>query len=111
MGGPDKMICLRCGYCCINYPVAILSNPDKNNKIEFKSGDITCKHLIGETPGEFSCKIHNNKQYKKTPCYSHAQFERKNSNCRLGEYFLQNKGKYKWMQNSRPENLLSNTQK
>jgi hypothetical protein len=47
-----------------------------------------CKHLKGDKPGEYSCALHDMKWYKKTPCFSHGQIERGNTNCRMGEYVL-----------------------
>jgi hypothetical protein len=87
------MICLRCGYCCINLCVMIVDDHEKGLKednIIFHSGErVSCKHLIGDKPGYYSCNIHHYKWYKKTPCYSHGQIEQsKDCNCRIGEYIL-----------------------
>ena len=86
------MICLRCGHCCTKYIVIIVDDPKKglkeNNLIEHW-GNGPCKHLLGDTPGEYSCAIHNYKWYKKTPCHSHGQIEQSpDCNCRLGEFIL-----------------------
>lgn len=87
------MICLRCGYCCIKCSVIIVDDPQfgitENNLIHKKSG-ITCKHLKGDVPGQYSCAIHNKKWYRKTPCYRHGQIESENTNCRMGEFVLNN---------------------
>jgi hypothetical protein len=85
------MICLRCGYCCIKYSVAIVKNPElelSESNIQFKLSDKRCPHLIGDKSGELSCKLHGYDFYKDTPCFNHTQTEFKNSNCRLGEYIL-----------------------
>jgi hypothetical protein len=71
----------------------IVNDPEKGLKkdnITFHSGErVACKHLIGDKPGNYSCRIHDYKWYKKTPCYSHGQIEQsKNTNCRMGEYIL-----------------------
>jgi len=89
------MICLRCGYCCIKYPVAILKGP--KGGVELKSEDSFCKHLTGNKPGEYSCNIHNCVKYKDSPCYDFSQVEEKNSNCRLGQWITQNKDQWKKM--------------
>lgn len=82
------MICLRCGYCCINYDVMIVNDP-KIGIIEaniiHKPFGIKCKHLI-ENDNYYTCNIHNYEWYIDTPCYAHTQIENKNSNCRIGEY-------------------------
>ncbi len=88
------MKCLRCGYCCINYMVPIIDNPERGfieDNIIFHFGlGIKCKHLDGEKPGKFSCKIHDKKWYKKTPCFLFGQIESSpNKPCRMGVYILQ----------------------
>lgn len=91
------MICLRCGYCCKNYLVPIVDDPDKGiaeDNIIGHIGDGTpCKHLKGDTPGEYSCAIHDKDFYCETPCFEHTQIERENSNCRMGEHILKSLGK------------------
>jgi len=86
------MICLRCGYCCKNYFVVIIDNPEKgisqDNMIVHNGNGEPCKHLVGDKPGEFSCGIHDRSWYKETPCFKHGQIEREDSNCRMGEYIL-----------------------
>lgn len=86
------MICLRCGYCCENYCVIIVDNPDKGlakDNLICHDGKGPCKHLKGDVVGEYSCVVHNKPWYKKTPCFSHGQIERsKDTPCRIGEYIL-----------------------
>ena len=87
------MICLRCGYCCKSMTVVIVDDPKRriveDNLIFHDGGGIPCKHLKGDKIGKYSCKIHNEKWYKKTPCFSHGQIESDvNQNCRMGEYLL-----------------------
>lgn len=86
------MICLRCGYCCHNYMVIIVDDPDKGisegNLIAHMGEDTPCKHLGGDKPGEYFCKIHDKKWYDQTPCFSHGQIERGNTECRMGKYIL-----------------------
>jgi len=87
------MICLRCGYCCKNYLVTIVDDPSLGpveGNLTVHEGDGTpCKHLLGEGPGSYSCGVHDRDWYKETPCYSHGQIERGNTNCRMGKYILE----------------------
>jgi len=75
--------------------VMIVDNPDKpisENNIIAHMGDGPCKHLEGNKPGEYSCKIHSKSWYKDTPCFSHGQIEKSpNDECRLGRYILDKK--------------------
>jgi hypothetical protein len=85
------MICLRCGYCCIEYVVVIVNDPAKGirqTNLSIKPSGERCKHLIGTAIGQFSCALHKYKWYMKTPCFAHSQIEQQNSNCRIGEYKL-----------------------
>jgi len=88
------MICLRCGYCCHNYLVIIVDDPDKGlskDNIIAHHGDGPCKHLGGNKPGEYFCKVHDKPWYKETPCFSHGQIESSpDCVCRLGEYIIKN---------------------
>lgn len=90
------MICLRCGYCCKNYMVMIVNDPDKgildNNIIAHMGNGTPCKHLEGDKPGNYSCKIHDRKWYKETPCYGHGQIESGNTECRLGRFIIDKGG-------------------
>lgn len=85
------MKCLRSGYCCIHYDVMIVDDPElgivENNVIHKSTGE-KCKHLGGDGPGQYFCKIHDYPWYKDTPCYNHSQIEHQNLNCRIGEYSL-----------------------
>ena len=87
------MICLRCGHCCINYMVVIVDDPDKgisDDNIICHPGDGTpCKHLEGAEVGKYSCRIHDKKWYKKTPCFSRGQIERGNTECRMGRFIIE----------------------
>lgn len=86
------MICLRCGYCCKNYLVMIVDDPEKglveSNIIAHMGDGTPCKHLKGDKPGEYSCGVHDQPWYEETPCFSHGQIEKGNTNCRLGEHLL-----------------------
>jgi len=57
------MICLQCGYCCMNMAVIIVDNPKKgieeNNLKLHKGLGKPCQHLRGDKPGCYSCAIHN----------------------------------------------------
>ena len=78
--------------------VMIVDDPAKgivDDNLIFHDGmEQPCKHLKGDKPGEYSCALHDEKWYKETPCFSHGQIERGNTNCRMGEYILehQNEG-------------------
>lgn len=89
------MICLHCGYCCKEYMVVIVDDPEKgikDNNLIVYNGNSQCKHLSGDQPGKYTCAIHHYPWYKKTPCYSHGQIETsKNDKCRMGEFVLKRK--------------------
>lgn len=90
------MICLRCGYCCIEYVVGIVNNPElgisEDNILPKTSGE-RCKHLIGPAPGEYSCAIHNYEWYEETPCAEFTQVGKPDSPCRRGEQILKRMAK------------------
>ncbi len=92
------MKCLKCGYCCINYMVVIVDDPKKglceDNLIGHLGKGKPCKHLIGNTPGKYSCAIHDYEWYKETPCYKHTQIEDSSDCvCRIGQYQINNYSK------------------
>ena len=94
------MICLRCGYCCKQYMVMIISDPDKGfreDNVESHGGDgVNCRHLEGSVPGHYTCKVHDRKWYKRTPCYSHGQIESSpDTPCRMGEFVIKRYNKEK----------------
>lgn len=85
------MICLRSGHCCIHYDVIIVDNPDLGiveDNLKHKPTGVKCQHLIGDNPGEHSCAIHDKEWYNETPCFNHGQQEHGNTNCRMGEYVI-----------------------
>lgn len=89
------MKCLRCGYCCHKYMVIIVDDPEKgiveSNLIAHEGNGKPCKHLEGNKPGEYSCKIHDKVWYDETPCFKHGQIERyPNDPCRIGKHILDN---------------------
>lgn len=77
----------------------IIDDPEKGiseDNIIAHEGNGPCKHLDGNKPGEYSCKIHNKPWYKETPCYSHGQIEKSPTDeCRMGIYILKNKLNFK----------------
>lgn len=91
------MICLRCGYCCLTSCVIIVDDPEKgiqedNNLILQNGLEKRCKHLRGDSSGEYSCAIHDKTWYKETPCFSHGQIESSTDTpCRMGVYILNKK--------------------
>jgi len=94
------MVCVKCGFCCINYMVVIVDDPEKGlvkDNLIANEGNGPCKHLRGNEPGEYSCAVHDYPWYKKTPCFSHGQIEASvDCVCRLGEYILK-EGEALWM--------------
>lgn len=88
------MKCLRCGYCCIKYEVIIVDNPElgiRDDNLIAKHTDERCKHLMGDSLGNYSCAIHHYDWYKQTPCYSYGQIELSPDDpCRMGQYILDN---------------------
>ncbi len=87
------MICLRCGYCCKNLWVVIVDEPAKgpveDNLISHEGRGIACKHLSGESPGEYACTLHQKPWYPDTPCARHGQTEQSpDTPCRMGKYIL-----------------------
>jgi len=87
------MICLRCGYCCHKYFVPIIDDPKKGlteGNIICHEGNGPCKHLLGNSPGNYSCQIHSESYYLETSCYHHTQIESTNTECRIGRYILDN---------------------
>ena len=89
------MLCLRCGHCCIHYAVVVVDDPAKGiaeDNLICREGGAKCKHLVGDTPGKYSCAIHNEQWYPETPCYRHGQIERSSEeSCRIGKWILENK--------------------
>jgi hypothetical protein len=74
--------------------VIIVDDPSKGiitSNLIHKATGVKCQHLVGENLGSYSCSIHNESWYKRTPCFHFSQTETKNSPCRLGQYFLDNK--------------------
>jgi hypothetical protein len=93
------MNCLRCGYCCVHYPVAILKDADRgpsDKNLQMKEGGVRCPHLVGGVVGELECAIHNKKFYKDTPCFMHVQVERGSTHCRMGEYVMGMTEEQRW---------------
>jgi Fe-S-cluster containining protein len=92
------MICLRCGYCCINLSVIIIHPDYIQKELKFENlpekafmlkfdGEL-CPHLAFEDKKAI-CKIHHFDWFKDTPCHQHTQIEQsKDCNCRMGEYLL-----------------------
>ena len=76
--------------------VVIVDDPEKgiaDGNLIFHDGmQQPCKHLQGDKPGEYSCALHDYPWYDETPCFSHGQIERGNTNCRMGEWILKHAG-------------------
>ena len=86
------MKCLRSGYCCFNYDIVIVDNPDLGpieNNLKYKPGGVKCQHLLGNKPGKYSCAVHDMPWYSETPCGQFGQIEHNAKDlCRMGEYIL-----------------------
>ena len=85
------MKCQRSGYCCIQYDVAIVVDPElgiREDNIRMKLTGERCMHLRGDKPGEHSCAVHHYPWYEETPCYRHSQIEQRDTPCRLGSYIV-----------------------
>jgi len=87
------MRCLRCGWCCKHSAVVVVDDPDlgpvEGNLIFVPGDGIPCKHLTGDTPGEYACAVHDREWYKETPCFAHGQIENSPDDpCRMGKYIL-----------------------
>jgi len=103
------MICLHCGYCCIECAVIIIKpesvkenlriNKLTENDAQLKDSKVECPHLEW-IRGKAKCKIHHYKWYKQTPCFKHGQIEHKNTNCRMGEYILKQGKNYNEVRNA-----------
>ena len=91
------MICLHCGYCCIEYGAVVMEDPAlgivRGNAV-FKPAGEKCLHLKG-TKGEYSCAIHEEDFYKQTPCHYFGQATPGDKNCEIGERVMATK-KSKW---------------
>ena len=94
------MICLHCGYCCVQHDVVII-HPTYINEINteddidrhmlmHKPGQIACPHLYESDDNKLLCQIHDKPWYNSTPCAKHTQIERENTECRIGRYIIDN---------------------
>jgi len=92
------VVCLRCGYCCKYLSVVVVVDPERglieDNLLFHKGNGKRCKHLEGNKPGKYRCKVHDCPWYVDSPCSRHGQLEKGNSNCRIGEAILA--GKAPW---------------
>lgn len=87
------MKCLHCGYCCIYLSVMIIDDPAKGlaegNIIHHPGNNGPCKHLMGDTVGEYTCAVHHFDWYQQTPCNDFDQLGGKPTDeCRLGRYHI-----------------------
>lgn len=74
----------------------VVDDPSKGiqegNLVGLQGDGTPCKHLVGDEPGKYHCKIHHYDWYQDTPCFRHIQVGRKNEPCRIGQNFLKKKG-------------------
>jgi hypothetical protein len=90
------MICLRCGYCCINLDVAIVNpvsiqpdgtvNPEDSGQVIFKSKGQQCPHLV-YLEDKAVCKIHELPCYRGTPCQQFEQMGSIDDVCVMSYFF------------------------
>lgn len=98
------MKCLRCGYCCTHLMAIIVVDPEvgiepENLKViglEAPEKMERCPHLRGDTPGEYSCAVHDREWYKYSDCAAYDQIGEKDSNCRVGERVLRKSSQSKF---------------
>jgi hypothetical protein len=94
------MKCLRCGYCCCFLDVAIIKlsaiqkdgsvDFDNENNYEYKPCNVQCPHL--QWAGDKAvCSVYHYPWFVDTPCHAYKQIESKDSPCRTGDYFKENK--------------------
>jgi hypothetical protein len=85
------MRCVRCGYCCTQLCAVIVDDPNigivEGNLIIHK-GQGPCKHLLGDTPGEYRCAIHDKEWYPETPCSTHNSELFNDIDCKLGMHII-----------------------
>ena len=99
MGTGTEMICIRCGWCCINLCTVIVDNPELGpieGNLVANNGDggrTSCKHLEKDKDGRYYCKIHNMPWYGETPCAKHTLVGKDDMPCRMGVYQLAGKEK------------------
>lgn len=97
------MKCLRCGWCCHRYMVAIVDDPDKgiteDNLIPHKGDGTPCPHLRPNPDSKtYTCTIHDRPWYSHTPCASHGQIEHhSDAPCRMGKWLMDQGGYAAWM--------------
>lgn len=95
------MICLRCGFCCIMHDVIIIHPGYIQEKLNIddlpyegflhKETYTSCPYLVWDLEyNQTICTIHHYPWYELTPCYSHGQIEKGNSECRLGRHVWDN---------------------
>jgi len=89
------MICLRCGWCCINLEVVIPKEGIDFDNIDFDiedswcmkhTGDV-CPHLL-EQDGKAFCKLHHYPWFQDTPCGQYTQIGREDAECRMGRAIM-----------------------
>jgi len=76
--------------------VIIVDDPDRgitDDNLIAHNGGKPCKHLVGDTPGEYSCGVHDKPWYPQTPCFQFTQIEVDPlAPCRIGQGILKERG-------------------
>lgn len=84
------MICLRCGYCCVEYMVIL---PDG----QYKPSGVECPNLDWDEEGKARCTIYGQSffiayetvKWEDTPCGQYSQIEATpQDKCRMGAHLL-----------------------
>lgn len=87
------MKCLRCGYCCLHYIVAIIVDPGlgpvKGNVRGINCAKEYCPHLCTGEPGKFRCAVHDEPWFPDSPCGEFGQVENSpDTLCRMGAFIM-----------------------
>lgn len=87
------MKCLRCGYCCIEYPVIIIDDLNRGlteGNLIAKPEGVRCKHLVVRDR-VYHCLAHDYKWYHQMPCAQFSQMEASpDTPCRIGVFMREN---------------------
>jgi hypothetical protein len=97
------LICVHCGLCCYDFPVAIIAREfiDKFELIDdfpeeafiIKEGNTPCTYLHWKNH-QSNCEVHNKPWYKNTPCFDFGQIEESpDCVCRIGEWIMKKRKK------------------
>lgn len=63
------MICLRCGYCCIEMSIVVPIKLENDFHAMIKPGRQACPHLKESSDGKYECVIHGTPESIGSPCW------------------------------------------